>query len=143
MAGRIGGPKTRCSNTWTEARFKSFIKGNLRSATRKWKPIQDTLKDARVARGLYLCAGCGEHVPNTAKNEETGKREKNIHVDHILPIIDPATGWVSWDDTIERMFCERDNLQLLCSKCHKVKTDEEKAVAKARRTGENDIDEDE
>ena len=133
MAGRIGGPKTRCSETWTEAKFKSFIKGNLRSATRKWKPIQDCLREARVSRGLYLCAGCGEHVPNTTK-DENGKRVKNVLVDHIKPIIDPTTGWVSWDDTIERMFCEKDNLQLLCYACHKVKTDEEKAQAKARRS---------
>lgn len=141
MAGRIGGPKTRCNNQWTEAKYKSFIKGNLRSATRKWAPIQDCLREARVARGLYLCAGCKQEVPNTTKDAETGKRVKNVHVDHILPIIDPAVGWVSWDDTIERMFSERDNLQLLCHECHKKKTDEEKAIAKARRTGiEEDID---
>ena len=139
MAGRIGGPKTRCSQTWTEAKYKSFIKGNLRRATQKWKPIQDCLKEARVARGLYLCAGCKNEVPNTTK-DENGRRVKNVHVDHILPIIDPAVGWVSWDDTIERMFSERDNLQLLCGACHKIKTDEEKAIAKARRG--NSIEED-
>jgi 5-methylcytosine-specific restriction endonuclease McrA len=142
MAGRIGGPKTRCNNTWTEAKYKSFIKGNLRRATQKWAPIQVVLKEARVARGLYLCAGCKEHVPNTTK-DETGRRVKNVHVDHIFPIIDPAVGWVSWDSTIERMFCEKDGLQVLCNACHKMKTDEEKAVAKARRTNvEEDIDND-
>lgn len=137
MAGRIGGPKTRCSNTWTEARFRSFVKGNLRRATQKWKPIQDCLKNARVARGLYLCAGCHNEVSNTIK-DEAGKRIKNVHVDHILPIIDPNVGWTSYDDMINRMFCEIDNLQVLCHDCHKRKTDEEKATAKARRTNEDD-----
>lgn len=137
MAGRIGGPKTRCSNTWTEAKFRSFIKGNLRRATQKWKPIQDCIREARVARGLYLCAGCKEEIPNTIK-DENGKRVKNVHVDHINPIVDPAIGWVSYDVMIDRMFCEKDNLQVLCFECHKRKTDEEKAIAKARRTNEDD-----
>lgn len=133
MAGRIGGPKTRCSGTWTEAKFRSFIKGNLRRATQKWKPIQDCLKEARVERGMYLCAGCNETVPATIK-DDSGKRVKNIHVDHINPIIDPAVGWTSYDDMIERMFCEKENLQALCEPCHKKKTDEEKAIAKERRS---------
>ena len=132
MAGRIGGEKTRCGNLWTEARFKSFIKGNLRNATRKWAPISQALKQARTRRGFYTCNGCKQEVPNTTR-DENGKRIKNVLVDHIQPIIDPATGWVSWDDTIERMFCEADNLQVLCHECHKVKTDLEKGIAKQRR----------
>lgn len=139
MAGRIGGPKTRCSGTWTEARFKSFIKGNLRRSTQKWKPIQDCLKEARVERGLYLCAGCNQTVSATIKND-SGKREKNIHVDHINPIIDPATGWTSYDDMIDRMFCEKENLQALCKECHDKKTNDEKAVAKARRDYDKEED---
>lgn len=132
MAGRIGGPKTRNSGRWTEAAFKSFIKNNLRNATRKWAPISDTLKAARTRRGFYICNGCKEEVPNSAKNEG-GKRIKNVLVDHIEPIIDPAVGWVSWDSTVDRMFCEASNLQVLCHDCHKKKTDEEKAIAKQRR----------
>jgi 5-methylcytosine-specific restriction endonuclease McrA len=31
------------------------------------------------------------------------------------------------------MFCEKDNLQILCHSCHKVKSDDEKARAKVRR----------
>jgi 5-methylcytosine-specific restriction endonuclease McrA len=34
------------------------------------------------------------------------------------------------------MFCELDNLQVLCTACHKVVTDEEKEIAKARRAKE-------
>jgi hypothetical protein len=141
MAGRIGGPKTRCNNRWSEAQFKSFIKNNLRNATRKWAPISDCLKDARTRRGFYLCNGCKQEVPNTIRDEK-GKRIKNVLVDHIEPIIDPAIGWTDWDDCINRMFCEADNLQVLCHECHKAKTDEEKAVAKQRRdkAKEEDID---
>ena len=136
MAGRRGGPKTRCSGAWTEAKYRSFIKGNLRRATQKWAPIQECKKKARTRRGLYHCAGCGEEVPASVKEEGSRRRSNNIHVDHIEPIIDPKVGWTTWDDCIERMFCELDNLQVLCTACHKVVTDEEKEIAKARRAKE-------
>lgn len=129
---RIGGPKTRNGGTWTEARFTSFIKGNLRRITGKWGPISNALKEARTRRGFYTCAACAEEVPASIRNDE-GKRIKNAIVDHIEPIIDPAVGWVSWDETINRMFCEAENLQVLCNECHTKKSNEEKAVAKARR----------
>lgn len=134
--GRTGGPKTRCSGTWTEAKYRSFIKGNLRRSTMKWSPIQECKKLARTRRGFYKCAGCEEEVPASLKVEGSRRRSNNIHVDHIKPIIDPAVGWTTWDDCIENMFCELDNLQVLCTACHKVVTDEEKGVAKRRRAQE-------
>lgn len=132
--GRRGGPKTRCSGKWTEAKFRSFVKGNLRRASMKWSPINEVKGEARTRRGFYLCAECKQEVPASKK---TGRvRENNVHVDHIDAIIDPSVGWVSWDETIDRMFSEKDNLQLLCSNCHSTKTQEEKAIAKARRDKE-------
>jgi hypothetical protein len=137
--GRPSGDKTRCSGVWTEARFTTFIKDTLRQSTRKWKPIQDCLKFARVRRGFYLCAECGEEVTATIihkqKNGKT-KRVKNAIVDHIIPIIDPHTGFTTWDDCIERMFCEIDNLQCVCHACHQVKCAEETAISAARRAKE-------
>jgi len=138
MAGRIGGPKTRNGGTWTEAKYRSFIRGNLRRVTMRWGPIANCLKAARVARGLYLCNECGRQVEATVK--VNGRRQKNVHVDHIVPIVDPAVGFVSWDELINRMFTEADNLQCLCGDCHKIKTDEEKAIAKARRDRLKEID---
>lgn len=133
---RPSGPKTRCSGKWTEAKFNSFIKNNLRRMCSKWAPIQETLKEARTRRGFYRCAGCGEEVPATTVKD--GKRAKFVHVDHTVPIIDPAVGFVSWDETINRMFAEKENLQLLCGDCHDVKTNEERDVATARRRTEKE-----
>tara|TARA_R110000823_G_C15952958_1_gene502537 strand:+ start:17774 stop:18556 length:783 start_codon:yes stop_codon:yes gene_type:complete len=99
----------------------------------KWAPIQECKKLARTRRGFYKCAGCEEEVPASTKIEGSRRRTNNVHVDHIKPIIDPAVGWTTWDDCIENMFSELDNLQLLCTACHKAVTDEEKAIAKDRR----------
>ncbi len=134
--GRPSGEKTRCSGQWTEAKFRSFIKGNLRRICNKWAPIQEVKKEARVGRGQYLCNGCGNVVPNSIV--EDGKRVNNIFVDHIRPIVDPSIGWTSWDDVIEGMFSEKDNLQLLCKKCHDIKTEEERNIAVERRRKEKE-----
>ena len=130
--GRPSGDKTRCSGQWTEARYSSFIKSLLRQGTRKWGPIQECLKNARVARGEYLCNGCRERVPKSVLDPETRKRVNNVHVDHIEPVV-PVTGWVSWDSCINNMFCEAENLQVLCHSCHKEVTDEENKQRKYYR----------
>jgi 5-methylcytosine-specific restriction endonuclease McrA len=139
--GRPAGELNRCGGRWTNARWHSFIKSLLRSGTRRWAPIADVKKDARVSRGEYKCAGCGEVGPATIKID--GKRVNNAVVDHIHPIIDPEVGFVSWDETIERMFCEEDNLQVLCYTCHTEKSNNERATAKERRARNKLNDEDE
>ncbi len=128
---RPRGALTRCGNRWTEAKFNSFVKNQLRGATRKWAPINDCMTKARTRRGFYLCAICGEEVPTTKIVNR--KRVKNIAVDHIEPIV-PVTGWTSWDDCINRMFCEEGNLQLACKDCHDIKSKEEAAQRKLHRS---------
>lgn len=72
---------------------------------------------------------------------DKGKRITNVFVDHISPVVDPAIGWTNWDDIVNHLFCEADNLQLLCAACHKGKTQEEIEVAKERRRKEKLKDE--
>lgn len=133
---RPSGPKTRCSGKWTESKFRSFIKNNLRRMCSKWAPIQEVHKEARTRRGFYLCAGCKEEVPATTVKD--GKRVKNVYVDHIEPIVPPETGFTTWDGIIDRMFCEVDNLQVLCNACHTTKSNEERAIATERRRKEKE-----
>jgi 5-methylcytosine-specific restriction endonuclease McrA len=123
--------KPRNNGTWSEARFNSFIKSLLRKGTQRWGPKNLVLKEARTAKGVYLCAGCKEEVPVTVKKD--GKRIRNVFVDHINPIVDPALGFTSWDDYIERMFCEESGLQVLCKSCHDAKSKEENERRKKRK----------
>jgi 5-methylcytosine-specific restriction endonuclease McrA len=112
--------KTRNSNTWTEAKFNGFIKSLLRKGTMRWGPINVVKKSAWVERGKYLCAGCDQVVPLTLNGS------KNVFVDHVKPVVDPAVGFKDWDTYISRMFCEQENLQVLCKACHDVKSSEER-----------------
>lgn len=117
---------------WSEAKFNSFIKSALRAASRRWPPKYTSLNDAYVDRRTniksgklakhYLCAICGGFFPAA-----------DVQVDHIEPVIDPAVGFTTWDDVVERLFCEKENLQVLCTCCHKSKTAVEKQQAKERR----------
>lgn len=110
---------------WTEGRFNSFVKSALRSASRRWPPKYETLAAAYVGKQVnpktkregkhYRCASCGGHFPSST-----------VQVDHIKPVVDPELGFTSWDDVINSMFCEKDNLQVLCKPCHAEKTKLEK-----------------
>jgi 5-methylcytosine-specific restriction endonuclease McrA len=116
-------PKTRNANTMTESAFWGFIRSALRQKSRWWKPItQVKLKAKRSYKGPlkrqkfeYQCAECLNWFP-----------DKEINVDHIIPAgtlrcANDLPGFV------ERLFCEVDNLQVLCSACHNKKTQNEKS----------------
>lgn len=123
--------KPRNGGEWTEARYFGFIKSALRSASQRWGPRNECIRRARVSRGRYKCECCGEIGPATLPPlEGNKKRRKNIIADHIHPVI-PITGFDSWDETIERLFCEIDGYQAICWACHKIKTDEENQARKA------------
>ncbi len=69
----------------------------------------------------YKCAKCKKHFVAA-----------DVQVDHVLPVVDPKVGFVSWDLFIDRIFCEIENLQVMCKPCHKVKTEEEKLERKKK-----------
>ena len=109
-------PKIRCNNTMTEGQFNTWIKSQLRLiSTKKWIPITQTRKGTN-------CSLCNiSFKKNTriivlCKNGNTRKMI-NKCVDHIDPVV-PNIGFTSYDDYINRLFCEMNNLRLLCKKCH-------------------------
>jgi len=122
---------------WTVARFHSFIKSALRGASKRWGPRHEAKRAARVERGVYMCAGYKRKphkVPASLPPAEgKTRRIDNAVVDHINPVIDPEVGFTTWDDVIERLFCEADGLQVLCHACHQLKTKDERAKRNGKR----------
>lgn len=62
---------------------------------------------------------------------------KNIFCDHVNPVVDPLTGFSGWDDFVNRLFCEQENLQVLCKNCHDLKSKEERASRPKKKEQEN------
>ena len=126
--------KTRCNKQWTESRFRSFIISALRSASTRWAPKQQCIKNARVRRGVYVCELCKQEGPATLPPLPGNKRRrKNIAADHLHPVVDIYDGFVNWDVFISRLFVEADGYQALCWECHNKKTKEENRIRKENR----------
>jgi len=84
-------------------------------------PVKQQAKNAvrKVVEGerfkyIYPCAECEEWF-----------QDKEVQVDHIVG----AGSLNEYSDLprfVERLFCEPDNLQILCKPCHLIKTKKEK-----------------
>jgi len=126
--------KPRNGGQWTEARYRAFVISGLRRTSQRWGPKHEALKRARRGRGLYECACCGTIGPKTLPPEEGKKRRRNnAVVDHIQPIVSPVTGFTTWDDFVENLYCEVDNLQVLCYLCNRSKTEAENQLRRESR----------
>jgi len=104
--------------------FREWMKNTLRRAFFRFWERTKAIQAARIDRGLYQCASCKEI-----------SKIKGMHIDHISPVVEPATGFTNWDTYISRLFCLASNLQLLCKLCHDKKTDKERLERKAAKTG--------
>lgn len=66
---------------------------------------------------FYLCNVCMDYVGSTW-----------VEVDHITPVVSADGTFVDWNEFIGRLFCDADNLQVICKDCHKCKTQEERIL---------------
>ncbi len=110
---------------WTDARMRSFIVSTIRGGFGRYPNKYNVLKSAFVSKKVnkdtgrksahYRCASCKGIFPSA-----------KVAVDHISPVVDPATGFVDWNTYVDRMFCSESGLQVLCEVCHTQKTKEER-----------------
>lgn len=117
----------------SEAAFWSFIRSALRQKSRWWKPISLCKeKSRRPYQGTnkrqkfeYQCKKCKGWFP-----------EKQINVDHIIPA-GSLNNAHDLPGFVERLFCEVDGLQTLCTTCHDKKTLKEKQSKKKKDDKKN------
>lgn len=102
----------------------SWLTPKLRNIARMWpeknkaraKAVRrvpvGTFKNGKTEyRTMYECAVCHELFTK----EET-------QMDHIISVVDPATGFIDWNTYIERLFCGAENYACLCKADHFLKT---------------------
>lgn len=99
----------------------TFAIGALRRASYRWIPRHKAREAAKIARNQYKCAKCLGIF---------GK--KDTAVDHKDPVV-PVTGFDGFDGFIKRLFCEVDQMQILCKVCHKEKTKKETKIRAEHR----------
>ena len=100
---------------WTQARFFSFIRSALRSASQRWPPKQEAKKLARRPytgdnprmKWEYLCASCGGWFA-----------DKECELNHIISV-GTLTRFEDLPGFVERLFCGVDGFEVLCKECHK------------------------
>lgn len=111
---------------------KAAVFSALRRSFRNYPAFKEVLDDAKteyfikskhgkdLRRVQFECNGCKESFKRT-----------EVNVDHIEPVI-PLEGLPGTEEHpdfniyIERLFCSKSNLQILCKTCHKKKSNEEK-----------------
>ncbi len=109
-------PKKRKIRKKNDFRLEGYIFGALRKIWR-WHPERKKaltlakLHDQRADDLYFSCAKCDQFFTR-----------KNIHIDHVDPVVDPAKGFTTWDNYIEGLFVTSDKLQVLCKDCHLIKT---------------------
>ncbi len=115
-------PKTRAGETWTESRYWTFIRSALRQAWSKYPVKYQVLNNNRRpfigadkrTKWEYQCAECKQWF-----------KAKEVQVDHIKSA-GSLKSYEDLPDFVRRLFCEADNLQVMCKPCHKTKTQEER-----------------
>lgn len=107
-------------------RKKQFIINTLRRASYRWPTRGEAEKRSRVERGVYRCEnpGCNHQGPRG-----------DFAMDHVLPVVDPVEGFVSFDVYIDRMFPDSPlGWQRLCHECHDKKSEAENSTRKKVKT---------
>lgn len=118
--------------------FKERIKKAMRKLTWSWKPYRTTKDNAKVDKATFECIKCkkycyvgksdASYVKLQEKHKDKVVEMGTIYIDHVDPVECTDGLWISWDNYIDRLFCEEANLQPLCGACHKVKTDIENEI---------------
>lgn len=106
--------------------LQHWLINKLRRISYQWPPRKAAKIKARVERGKYLCSSCGGIFG-----------PKEINMDHTIPVIDPHTGFTTWDDFINRLLCDEKNFSVKCKTCHGIKSSMENEIRRQVKQKDN------
>lgn len=110
---------------------RGLIKGALRRVFARSDLRRQVVDAAKITGHSDLSR---PRVKSWVRCAECKKPEAKSYcaVDHMIPLVplDSSLDEMTWDELIDRLWCDVKNLQLLCEGCHDSKT---KAEGKIRR----------
>lgn len=114
-----------------DAKKRNWIISQLRGSFRRYATKYEVLREAQTEKKINASTGrIAQHYRcNCCKKEFV---QSSVQVDHIVPVM-KATGFDTWDDYINSLFCSKDNLQVLCKGCHQKKTNTENKDRRSAR----------
>ena len=124
--------------------FKGKIINALRRLSFTYSPRNNAKSRQKVGPATFACEHCNIWIYEGSRNIDTqldklelkppnGIIKGKTNMDHkepVVPLESFKRGSWDWDQFINRMFCEESGYQLLCSSCHKVKTQKEDEIRK-------------
>lgn len=103
-----------------------FSRSDLRRTVVEGKRIDNNdVSRPRVTR-WSICEGCQQAVPTYTTEVD--------HVDPVVPL-DRAGADMPYDEIIDRIWCDPNNLAVLCKPCHALKTADEGKIRRANKKG--------
>lgn len=106
----------------------SVIRGALRRAFARSPFVLEKQQESRREIPRY-CKDGSRHKKNSVQRqcEICGNwvGSSQITIDHINPVVDIDDGFVDWNEFINRLWCDKSNLQRACDDCHSYKTHKE------------------
>lgn len=73
-----------------------------------------------------------EHLCSVCKLWKRSSKKRKVACDHIIPVVDPAIGFVDMNTYFARTWCDRSNLQKICGDCHHLKSTAENLVRRVQ-----------
>jgi hypothetical protein len=102
----------------------------LRKLTKQWPPILRAKRKTKIGPELHKCPLCAQIVYTGKRSIDSIQVEYptavigRMDVDHIEPVVavEDSGKDKDWNKIIVRMFCDDENIQSICSTCHKEKS---------------------
>lgn len=110
---------------------RQFAVQALRRASLRWRPRNEARILARTERKINDATG---RLAWHSKCKTCGleKPDGQMELDHLVPVIGKE-GFTNFDNYIDRLYCEVNNFQILCTNCHDIKSLAEGQIRKKKR----------
>ena len=102
-------------------KLKAYIIAHLRRIGYRNIHRAKAFEEAHIGRAQWKCKKC----------ERIYSSSRDLHGDHIQPVVDFNTGFTTWDEYINKLFLGK--IQALCVECHKQKSEEENVIRREKR----------